>query len=104
MSTGVDQPQFFGGDRYERLLKIPALALGFLVVGPGMLYTALRRRIVVFVETERTTRKLGFGATVDPDELAQFVGAVRTAGLDVEVNVDMLSARARVRPGLSRRR
>lgn len=73
------------------------LGLIFLAVGPAAIVLALRRGLVLFVETARTRRKLGFGAKVSADELARFVDAARAAGLDVEVSSELPRAIAKTR-------
>lgn len=80
------------GDRHHGvvLLKLPAAGLTMLGFGPAMIVAAFRRGAVLLVETARETRKLGFGAKVGRDELAPFVDAARSSGLDVEVSADLL--------------
>lgn len=67
--------------------------LTLLAIGPGAIYFALRRGMVMFVDTTRSTRKLGFGATVTRDQLIGFVDQARTLGLEVEVGVELAHAR-----------
>ena len=81
------------GDRHHGavMLKLPAVGLTMIGFGPGMIVAAFRRGAVLLVETARETRKLGFGARVGREELAQFVDAVRSSGIDVEVSADLLA-------------
>jgi hypothetical protein len=79
------------GDRHGVvMLKLPAVGLTMLGFGPAMIVAAFRRGAVLRVETARETRKLGFGARVGREELARFVDALRSSGLDVEVGADLL--------------
>lgn len=75
-------------------LKITVGLLIFLFIGPAALYFAFRRGMVMFVDTEGSTRKLGFGAKLSPEHLAAFVDKAREIGLDVEVHADLPVARA----------
>jgi hypothetical protein len=70
-------------------LRVPALGLVLVFAGPAMIFSALRRGLVLLVDTARTTRKLGFGAKLDPSELGPFVDAVRASGLEIEVNTQI---------------
>lgn len=80
---------FGDGHHQTVVLDIPEIGLLLLGFGPAMLVAAFRRGAVLLVETARSTRKLGFGAKVGHEELARFVDAARSSGLDVEVSADL---------------
>ncbi len=55
-----------------------------LLAGAWLIYSALRRGLILQVETGRGVRKLGFGGAIEPAALAAFVEAAAKAGLAIE--------------------
>jgi hypothetical protein len=63
--------------------KTGGLASLCLVLGPLLLYSAIRRGPILRVETTRGVRTLQFGKTLDPEELPEFVDRACKAGLTI---------------------
>ena len=60
------------------ITDIDALMLGWLIAGPWVLASAVRRGVVLRARTRRTTRKLIVGKDATIEELRAFAGRAQT--------------------------